>query len=106
MVRHEDVAEDLEEVFLAGFFEDSLEGVTGFRGFEDVAVAVATDRDEVEVTGVLVTIEALWHGMSLPVGFVVRKEKGNPPFVMKPQRMGHPLFIAKFVVAQKATHPL
>jgi hypothetical protein len=65
VIRHENVTEDLEEIFLAGFFEDSLESVTGFRGFEDVAVTVATYRDEVKVTGVVVTIEALWHGMSL-----------------------------------------
>jgi hypothetical protein len=69
----------LEEVFLAGFFEDSLEGFTGFRGYEDVAVTVATDRDEVEVTGVLATIEALWHGMSLPVGLVGGREKATHP---------------------------
>jgi hypothetical protein len=65
VVRHEDVAEDVEEVFPAGLFKDSLEGVTGFRGFEDVGVAVATDGNEVEVAGVLAAVEAFWHGMSL-----------------------------------------
>jgi hypothetical protein len=33
VVRHEDVAEDLEEVFLAGLFEDPLEGIAGFGVF-------------------------------------------------------------------------
>jgi hypothetical protein len=56
VVRHEDVAEDAKEVFLTGFFEDSLEGVARFGGFEDVGVAVATDGDEMEVAGVLATI--------------------------------------------------
>jgi hypothetical protein len=56
VVRHEDVPKDVKQVFLAGFFEDSLEGVTGFGGLEDVDVAVATDGDEMEVPGVLATI--------------------------------------------------
>jgi hypothetical protein len=47
VVRHEDVAEDVEEVFLASFFDDPLEGVTGFGTLEEMAVAIATDGDEV-----------------------------------------------------------
>ena len=56
VVRHEDVAEDLKKIFLAGLFEDCLQGITGFGRFEDVCVAVATDGDEMEVAGVLATI--------------------------------------------------
>ena len=64
MIRHEDVAEDFEAIFLAGLFEDLLEGVAGFGGFEDVGVAVAADGDEVEVSGVVATDKTFWHGMS------------------------------------------
>jgi hypothetical protein len=56
VVRHENVTKNLEEVFLAGLFENLLESITGFGGFEDVGVAVAADGDEMEVAGVLATI--------------------------------------------------
>jgi hypothetical protein len=44
-----------------------------------VGVAMTTDRDEVEVTGVLVTVEALWHGMSLRQEVVARRKKATHP---------------------------
>ena len=65
MVRHENIAEDLEAVFLACFFEDLLEGVSGGGGSQDVGVAVAADGDEVQVSGLLVSNETFGHGASL-----------------------------------------
>jgi hypothetical protein len=61
VVRHEDVAKDVETLFFAGVFEDLLEDVAGGWSSEDVGVTVTTDGDEVEVSGLLVTDEALWH---------------------------------------------
>ena len=68
MVRHEDIAEDVEMVFPACVLEDLLEEVAGGWSFEDVGVAVATDSDEVEMSGGLVTKEALGHSGSLEEG--------------------------------------
>lgn len=59
----------MEEIFLAGLFEDLLEGVTGGGGFEEVGVAVTADGDEVEVSGVVETDQTLWHGVSLMEGW-------------------------------------
>jgi hypothetical protein len=53
VVRQEDVAEDLEVVFLASFFEDFLKRVASGFGAEDVGVPVATDGDEMEVSSVV-----------------------------------------------------
>ena len=47
VVRHENIAEDLEAVCFARFFEDLLEDVAGCRGSQDVGVAVAANGDEV-----------------------------------------------------------
>ena len=63
MVGHEDIAEDVKGIFAAGLLDDLLEGVAGFGGLQDVGVAVAADGDEVEVSGLVVTREALWHGV-------------------------------------------
>lgn len=65
VVRHEDVAEDGEAISLAGLFEDLLEGVAGGGSSEDIGVTVAADGDEVEMPGLLMSNEALGHGVSL-----------------------------------------
>jgi hypothetical protein len=56
-------------------------------------VAVAANGDEVQVSSLLVSNETLWHCQSL-------EEKrfayaNNPPFAMRLQRMGHPVYLAK-----------
>ena len=49
---------------------------------------MATDSNEMEVSGVLVTNEALRHSASLEEGG--RASLDNPPFSMRPKRMGRP----------------
>jgi len=51
-------------------------------------VTVTADGDEVEVPGVLVADEALWHSVSLEESG--RASLDNPPFAVRLQRMGHP----------------
>jgi hypothetical protein len=43
VVRHEDIAKNVETVFPAGVFEDLLEDVAGGGSSEDVGVTVTTD---------------------------------------------------------------
>ena len=85
VIRHEDVAVNLEFVFLAGFFEDFLEGVAGGWSFKDVAVAVTTNGDEVEVSSSVSTVETFWHWLSLEENWgstegVVEGLKATHPF--------------------------
>jgi hypothetical protein len=61
VVRHEDIAKNVETAFPAGVFEDLLEDVAGGGSSEDVGVTVTTDGDEMKVSGLLVTDETLWH---------------------------------------------
>lgn len=65
VVRHKDVAQKLESIFLASFFQYSLKSTTSFLRLEDVTVAVAADRDEVKVTFIVTAGEALRHGRSV-----------------------------------------
>ena len=65
VVRHDDVAVDFEEIFLTGVFEDFHELVAGFDGAEDVALAGAAEGDEVKVSGLMVTVQAQRHEVSL-----------------------------------------
>lgn len=53
---HEDVSRDTEFLFLTDFFEDLLGGVFCGFGFEEGLAAVTTERDEVEVLGLLVAL--------------------------------------------------
>jgi hypothetical protein len=53
MVGHDDVAEDVETIFLTGFFEDAEESVFGFRGAQDWSFACAAEGEEVQVAGLL-----------------------------------------------------
>jgi hypothetical protein len=55
VVRHDDIAVDLELVFCAGLFEDFEEGVSGLWSSEDGAVTETTEGDEVEVSGLLIS---------------------------------------------------
>ena len=48
MSRHDHVADDFKGVLLSGFFEDFEEGVAGYRGVEDGALAEAVEVDGVE----------------------------------------------------------
>jgi hypothetical protein len=61
VVRHEDIANDVEMVFPAGVFEDLLEDVAGGGSSENVGVTVATDGDEMKVSSLLATDETRWH---------------------------------------------
>ena len=65
VVGHDDVAVDLEEIFLTGLFEDFYEFGAGFGGSEDVAFSGAAEGDEVEVSGLMVAVQAQRHVVSL-----------------------------------------
>lgn len=65
VVRHDDVAEDLEAVLFPCLFEDFLEGISGFFCVQDEGVTMTADGDEVKVTGLLESFEAGWHDGSL-----------------------------------------
>lgn len=65
MVRHDDVAVDLEEIFLTGLFEDLYEFGAGFGGSEDASFSGAAEGDEVEVSGLMVAVQAQRHVVSL-----------------------------------------
>ncbi len=68
MVRHEYVTEKAEVIFPTGVLENLLKDVAGGGSSQDVSVAVAADGDEVQVSGLLVSNETLWHGASLEEG--------------------------------------
>ena len=61
MLGHDDVAEDIEVVALAGLFEGVEKGVFGVWGVEVRFTAVAAEGDEVVVAFVMVTLEAQRH---------------------------------------------
>jgi hypothetical protein len=58
VVRHDDVAVDVKQIFLTGLFEDAGESVTSFGGAEYAAFTCAAEGDEVEVSGLVVSIQA------------------------------------------------
>lgn len=62
VLRHEDVGGYTETLLPAGLFEDLLNGVFCCGGVEEGLTLVATEGDEVEVVGLLVTFEAGGHG--------------------------------------------
>jgi hypothetical protein len=70
---HEDVGRDTEALLFAGLFEDSLGGVFGGIGLEEGLAEVTAEGDEVEVSGLLVTLEALWHGCASSLHPTLRK---------------------------------
>jgi len=53
VVGHEDVADEMKAVPLAGLFEDLLDGVACVGGLEDMGVAMAGDGDEVKMAGLV-----------------------------------------------------
>ena len=53
VIGHEDISEEVKAVSLAGLFKYSLENVAGCRGLDDMGVAMATDREEVELAALL-----------------------------------------------------
>jgi hypothetical protein len=61
VVRHDDVAVDLEEVFLTGLFEDLYEFGSGFGGSENVSFSGSTEGDEVKVSGLMIAVQAQRH---------------------------------------------
>jgi hypothetical protein len=65
VVRHDDVAVDVEEIFLTGLFKDFYESAAGFCGAENVALADAAESDEVKVSSFMVSVQAQRHEMSL-----------------------------------------
>ena len=56
MIQHYDVSVYMEQILLSGLFEDFYESAPGFWSAEDVALAGATEGDEVEVSGSLVSV--------------------------------------------------
>ncbi len=92
VVRHEYVTEKAEVIFPTGVLENLLKDVAGGGSSQDVSVAVAADGDEVQVSGVG------WQDSDFEGGLREngsRSRANNPPFAMKPQRMGPPSFVAK-----------
>ena len=61
VLRHDDVAEEFETVFLTDGFEGMLEDSCGPRRIEIRLAAVTAEGDEVEVAGLLSTFKAWWH---------------------------------------------
>lgn len=59
---HEDVGVDAESVRYAGLFEDVFEDLFGVVGGEVREAVVAAEGDEGDVSGFLVTLQALGHG--------------------------------------------
>jgi hypothetical protein len=55
----------VEQILLTGLFEDFYESVAGFYGAKEVALAGATEGDEVEVSGFVVSVQAQRHVVSL-----------------------------------------
>ena len=107
---HQDVGDDAETLFCAGLLEDLFEGVFRFRSGEEGFSPVATEGDEVELPGLLVTCEAGWHGgwiafmfwpdgyrrsglrcLACQVRFVIAVVPAVyvPLFAMRLRRMGH-----------------
>jgi hypothetical protein len=62
VLRHDDLGSDTEAVLFAGLFEDYLNDVLGGVGLKEGLTAVTAEGDEVEISGLLVTLEARWHG--------------------------------------------
>jgi hypothetical protein len=91
---HEDIGRDTEALLFAGLFEDSLGGVFGGIGLEEGLATVTAEGDEVEVSGLEVTLEALWHGCASSLHPTLRKSaKDGPPellWVGESGRVGHP----------------
>jgi hypothetical protein len=58
---HDDVAEDVEAVTDAEFFERVFEDDAGAVVVEEWEPLVTTERDEVIVAEGVVTLEAAWH---------------------------------------------
>lgn len=71
--RHEEVGVEDERVRLAGFFDQSFDGVFGFRVFEERETPVTTEGDEVELACILSSFEAYRHGLA----FIVWEEKSG-----------------------------
>jgi hypothetical protein len=58
---HDDVAEDVELIFLAGGFESVFKDAGRTWGGEVRIAAVTTEGDEVEVVGLLAAFQARGH---------------------------------------------
>jgi hypothetical protein len=58
---HEDVAEEIKAVALAGLFEDVEEDAAGVVVVEEGKSSVTTEGDEVVVTGGVVALEITRH---------------------------------------------
>lgn len=67
MFRHDDVAANDEAIPAADLLEGLLENVAGQRRVEQGATAVATEGDEVEAAGLLISLEPLRHGTGVSV---------------------------------------
>ena len=62
---HKDVGVEVEAVGLADLFEDLFDDVLGIVSGEEREAVMAAEGDEVEIAGLLVTLQALGHGGSL-----------------------------------------
>jgi nitrogenase molybdenum-iron protein alpha/beta subunit len=78
---HQDVAEDIELMSATETFEASLEGDSELVVVEKRLAAITTEGQEMEMTGVLVSLEVVRHGGIL--GWI-------PPMAKCKPWVGHP----------------
>lgn len=96
VVWHDYVGKEVEGAFGSDLFEDFQKGVAGLRGAKDWAMADATEGDEVEITCVVVSLQAQRHSKSLVGLLMVKKQKtvgrcrGRYPTLCRRLRMGAP----------------
>lgn len=90
MVRHYDVTIDVEQILLAGLFQDFYESATCFCCSEDVSLTGATEGDEVEISGLVVSLQAQGHEASLEKTVRACPARIPHPIAIKPQKDGAP----------------
>jgi len=83
MLRHENISGNMETLFSAGLLKEPFAYILGGACFKERLTTIATEGDEMEVSRLLITLEARWHSCAKSVPF--------PPFAQKTvRRMGHP----------------
>jgi hypothetical protein len=82
---HENVGGYAKALLFAGLLEDLLDGVFCFFGVEEGLALVTTEGDEVELLGLLETLQARWHGGASSLHPTLRKVRegwGTRSFVI------------------------
>ena len=103
MLRHHDVANHLEFIFLTDFFKDIQEQVSPRSGAEEGLPLVTATGDEMEIPTSIEPAQSFGHGRNFILPFECEgREFVNPPFAAAssrawgrtygPQRMGHPRY--------------